>query len=443
MADIAKLPESEDLAEAISEHLELAHYVDIYRRSAERVRYIVFVIVVLSIIVLIAQWNTDDESWRQKRYNKLVEIHNRVAPMPPAAADQSVQKLTDGRYKSRDELHDTLADYRRLGVENVYIVGIPGLGATFDINDLGIFSGIAFSSLLALLAFSVMREYENLYLALFKVRHLHDAGAGEAGGASTANYLYHALAMSQVFSAPPTLAVWHQSYLKRNVPNIVFFIPAFVQSYIVYTNYRTLRVLHFYQRLASKEMFPQYALAILIVLLGILSAIYAEACNYRWRSAFLHVNPAFRRVAPMPWAAWVRLKPLRGRRFGDYLERHLRAQSVQRLKLATDVINKAFEISHTMEIAQEIISYDDISEMSGELKRQATEHADEVCDKYHFVRSEVTSSVLDGKYWQVKAKFHANCVWKPNEAVRTPDPPIAQHKNSPSPAASDVDLSGV
>ncbi|HXA17329.1 MAG TPA: hypothetical protein VN380_10070 [Thermoanaerobaculia bacterium] len=412
MANILKTPESGDLAEAISEHLELAHYVDIYRRSAERVRYVVFVMMVLSIIVLIAQWNTDEQSWRQKRYNRFVEIYNRVANMKPVSADQEVQNSTRSRYKSRDELRDTLADYRRLGVENVYIVGIPGLGATFDVNDLGVFSGIAFVALLALLAFSVMREYENLYLALFKVRHLHDAGAGEEGGASTANYLYHALAMSQVFSAPPTLAVWSQSWLKRNVPNIVFFIPTLVQFYIIYTNYKTLEVLQLYKRLANAEMMPQYILGILIVFLGAFATVYAEACNYRWRSAFIHVNPAFRRVDPMPWIAWVRLKPLRGRRFGDYLERHLRAQAVQRLKLATDTINDVIELAHTVEIDKDSISYLDVGDMCGELKRQAFEIADRECEKYHFVRNEVVSSILDGRLWQVKARFYLSCIRK-------------------------------
>src|SRR5438477_3367966 len=213
-SDLFDPPQTELVSESLYEHLELAHYVEIFRGSADRVRYVIFVIIVFSIVILVAQWNTTDLSWVPQRYRKLNELYDAVRRMPEPAADERVRKQTRARFLSRDDLKENLSEYRKLRVEHVFLVQMPGMGATFDINDLGLFSGITYVLLLLLLLFSLMREHENLYLALFKVRRLHDRPGTIADGESTANYLYHSLAMSQVLSSPPTLAQWRPSSFK-------------------------------------------------------------------------------------------------------------------------------------------------------------------------------------------------------------------------------------
>jgi len=402
--------ELEIAAESLPEHLELNHYVETYRRSAERARYVVVTLMVFSVVMLVAQWNTMEYSWSSKRYQSLTSLYDRARGQPAGTADKTVQTATDGRYQSLHEVAAILDEYRRLRVERVSIFDVPGIGIAIDVNDLGLFSGVANTLLFLLLLFAVMREYENLYLALFKVRRLHDRGAVR-GGESTANYLYHALAMSQVFNAPPTLAQWRQSKTKRDIPHIVFVVPVLVQSYIVYSNYRTASILHWYRRAFVQEMLPQFVLLGIVASLAMIAAIYADAANYRWRSAFLHLNPGLGRVAHIPWTTWVRLRILR-KRWPDYIQRRMWAQVVQRLELTKERVTGIVPVSHVRNIEGHDITFAEIQAMCATLKQHAEEIADRECDEYHFVRVSIKSSVLHHPIWTVTADFHINCTWK-------------------------------
>jgi len=209
MNDFSEPAEVETASERLHEHLELSHYVEVFRNSAERVRRIIFVIMAFSIVMIVAQWNTTCTSWVPRRWNRLNDLAYEAArAKTPVAAAKIVSDGTGGRFRDLEDLKEFLSEYRRLRVERVFLLEIPGVGVTFDVNDLGNFCGAAYLMLLVILVYALMREHENLYLALFKVRRLHDRRDGKPGGESTANYLYHSLAMSQVLNAPPTLAQW-------------------------------------------------------------------------------------------------------------------------------------------------------------------------------------------------------------------------------------------
>ena len=413
----------EAAAESLPEHLELNHYVEIYRRSAERARVIVVTVMVFSVVMLVAQWNATDYSWSFKRYQTMSSWYEGALAQPESTRTQWVQAQTGGRYRSMETLKHALDEYRRIRLERVYVFEVPGIGITLDVNDLGFFSGIAYTLLLLLLLFAVMREYENLYLALFKVRRLHDRGVTR-GGESTANYLYHALAMSQVFSAPPTLAQWRPSVAKRNIPAIVFLVPVLVQGYIVYTNYKTDYVLRWFQVVFNREMTPQYIFLGIVVVLAGLAAIYADASNYRWRSAFLHLNPALDRVAPIPWPVWIRLRLFR-KRWSDHLERRMWAQVVQRLRLTTETVTTVIQVDYEIDVTARDISFAQIQEMCRELHNKAKDKAKLQCRHFRFVRVAIESSELDvprkddddqpyhakrAAKWTVKANFLVSCV---------------------------------
>src|SRR3954470_23866376 len=138
-------------------------------------------------------------------------------------------------------MQDLLAEYSKLRLERELFPHIPILGITFDVNDLGLFCGMAYVLLLLLLLFSLMREHEHLHLALFKVRRLHDDSRNRGGGESRANYLYHALAMSQVLNSPPTLASWKPSRFKTVTLSLIFFLPVAMELFIVVVDWSTLR----------------------------------------------------------------------------------------------------------------------------------------------------------------------------------------------------------
>ena len=408
-------PALNQVSEVLHQHLELSHYVETYRQSTERVRWVIFVLMVLSVVVLVAQWNTASASWLRHRLDKLSDVAIATKSLAEPTADKTVLQMTKGRFHTRSQLDDMLTAYRGAVVERVILFEIPGIGVTFDINDLGLFSGVAFSLLLLLLVFALMREYENLYLALFKVRRLHDAQTPPAGGESTANYLYHALAMSQVFGAPPTLAVWRPSLLKRAVPSIVFLLPAAIQGYIIYTNYKTLEIASSYD-VPPSVMFPQYILLVSVCVLAAVATAYASASNYRWRSGFLHVNPSYKRVEALPWSVWLRL-PFRSKSFGGHLQRRLSAQLVQRLRVTRDRVNGIVRVQHSVEISGKDISYGELQQMCQELRRRAEGIAERDCEEYHFLRANVISSVLHDVTWKVKAEFEVRCKFKdaPND----------------------------
>jgi hypothetical protein len=440
MQDGIPAPELRDasaqLIEVLHQHLELPHYVETYRQSTERVRWIIFVLMVLSVVVLLMQWNTYKMSWLHYRMSKLAEVAD-AAKQRPNEDDADFARRADlalaastlkNRFQTSADLAATRDAYRSAVVDRLMLFEVPGIGVTLDINDLGLFSGVAFSLLLLLLVFALMREYENLYMALFKVRHLHDAKMPgvdalnqhiqHVGGDSTANFLYHALAMSQVFSAPPTLAVWRPSLLKRWAPSIVFLFPAVIQSFVIGTNFATLPVAEAYG-VPWTAMIPQCVLEITVVALAIVAIIYANACNYRWRSAFLHINPSYKRVEAVPWAVWVRMW-FRQSLFGDHLQRRLSGQLVHQLRVEQDRIDDTIEVEEQLEIIIKRtikpdddvaiagdISYEELQKMSRGLRDKANAEA---ALKYptgviKLLHASVTSSVLDGEVWRAKAQF--------------------------------------
>jgi len=391
--------------EALHEHLELAHYIEVFRASSEYVRRIIFIILVFSIVMLVAQWNTTDASWVPRRYDGLKQLYERVKHNPESQADAVIAKHTNGRLASREELLATLEEYRRHRVEKVLLLEIPGLGVTFDINDLGNFCGVAYALLLILLVLALIREHENLYLALFKVRRLHDRDKHKGDGESKANYLYHALAMSQVLSSPPTLAQWSQPFAKRALLNSVLFVPALVQGYIIYVNVVTLFVARAYGSTA-KVMLPQYAFFLINVILGILALLYAEACNHRWKSAFLYINPALKYIQSQPWPLWVKRPTSLPK---DPLQRHLWAQAISKLTLARELADETITVKHAITLGRPMISYGDVVQMCREIEAEAAQQAHEACESFHVLKGNIVASELNGSVWEVAADFDIRC----------------------------------
>ncbi len=409
LPEFLHLPEAETRPEALHEHLELSHYVETFRGSAERVRYVTYIIVIFSIVVLVAQWNTTDQSWIAQRYTKLNNLYEITKiTQNETAANAEVQKNTNHKFSSLDELKESLDDYRKSRIERVMLIEIPGLGVTFDVNDLGLFSGIAYVLLLLLLLFSLMREHENLHLALFKVRRLHDRSSRISNGESTANYLYHSLVMNQVFSSPPTLAQWQSSTTKKLMLSLVFLIPSIVQFYITDINRRTLPIAESYGD-SAYVMLPQYILLLMIIIMGGLAAIYAEACNKRLTSAFHYINPSFEHVESMPWRTWVRLAP---KGLHDPLQRRLKAQVIEKLTVSTRQIGGIIPVKHTIPLKKEHISHAEVVQMCQELKGIADDKAREACESHELVAADVTSSTLDGNSWKVEVRFSICCTWK-------------------------------
>jgi hypothetical protein len=392
-------------SETLHEHLELSHYIDVFRGSAEYVRRVIFVMLVFSVLILIAQWNTTSASWIPRRSKSLRALDVRASALnDKTAADALVALETNQRYLTLEDLQTNVHEYTKQRIERVVLVEIPGLGVTFDVNDLGNFCGIAYALILIFLVLALVREHENLVLALFKVGRLHERDGEKKGdGESRANYLYHALAMSQVLNSPPTLAQWAQPAIKRVLLNVVLFIPVVVETYIVVTNFMTMDVLHFYHA-SPMVMGPQVILLAVNLGLTWIAHRYAQSCDHRWNSAFFLVNPALRAVAAPPWRVWVkRPAALHATEVQDH---HLRTQLVAKLKLAHEQRAGSVPVTHAEVVhSAGTISHSEIHRMCTAMEAKAVEDAADEQGQRHVFNGQITSSVLDGKDWLVTAVF--------------------------------------
>lgn len=341
-------------SETFYEHFELSHYIDTFRVSAERVRRLVFIIAVFSVVMSTALWNSTPASWMGARR---LEHYRALRQLTPA----QLAIETHGRL-DHAELENRIREYSRLRTEKVFLPQIPGVGVVFDINDLGNFCGLAYFLLLALLFFSVIREHEHLYLSLFKVRRLHDEKRGGTSGESQANYLYHALAMSQVLCMPPTLAQWKPSRLQRlAVPYIIFTFPIVVELAIFFFDWSTAPGEH------PLIMIPEGIFMLLNLACCFMCYRYSLDFNHMWAGAFRHINPSYEYVERR---SLLRVFHFRRSSSQAHMERRLRAQAVAALNVDAQP-DTLLPLASQAFIADKVISNTEIERMCAELERQA------------------------------------------------------------------------
>ncbi|MFN0036788.1 MAG: hypothetical protein ACKVUS_17130 [Saprospiraceae bacterium] len=119
---------------------------------------------------------------------------------------------------SRQEFEYALENLMEAKTENFTLVRMPILGVSFDINYLGIISGLIFSALMALLYLSMVRENRNL-----KTLFQHGLQDKDTDG----RRLYELLSMYQVLTVPQKLyRPDNKSDLRtRNIIEVVFWFP--------------------------------------------------------------------------------------------------------------------------------------------------------------------------------------------------------------------------
>lgn len=277
-------------------NLEIREYIDAFKASSDRARYVIYVNAVVSLLILVCTWNTTALSWSRQGVDR--------------AEGTYMQQTVNPVQRDRARL------YRDTALPRIWFVPVPGLGVNIHVNDLGILGGVMLLILSALLCLSMVRQHENLYLALFKVRRLCEYERGKChDGESMSNFLYHSLAMGQVLNYPPTLARWTHGYRNRlagGVRWIVLCLPLLVHGTVVGYNFATYHIARqAWGPVAKVRMSAQVVLFALIATACLLAGIYSRACNYRWRAAFNLINPGLKQVEPRPWLDWVRLRQSR------------------------------------------------------------------------------------------------------------------------------------
>jgi hypothetical protein len=293
---------------------ELDQYVDAFRISSTRSRVALYIVIIATALIGVTNYNVQPWSWPRLRmatwFKYRVWETKAATPKEPAvmAADPVIPKLImNGDPGLLQQARD---EFGKQFVARTVFTSSPIPGVSIDVNDLGVLGGGALTLLMLVLLVCLMREHENLYLALYKVRQFarfrnHEHGSSEA------NLLYHALVMSQVLASPPTLARWRNRGTLRHF-GLIYVLPLGVYLWVVRTNYGTLDVATEYvgATIANRYMDTQYVIAGILGILTVLSWLNSRAMSERWITAFRAINPVRERLPQMSVIEWLRV-PMR------------------------------------------------------------------------------------------------------------------------------------
>lgn len=393
---------------------DTTQYVNALRSSSDRARHVLYLVIVATVLIFIANRNIQQDSWPRRRLDTWYAYARNdgagTPKPPPQIANGDVERLK----AIREEY------VKQFAARSVFNAS-PLPGVSIDVNDLGLIGGIALSFLMFVLVASIAREHENLHLALYKVRLLLlEEKHNRARGDSRANLLYHALAMTQVLNAPPTLARWQQ-HPAFSVARLVFMVPFCVYAWVVWGEVTSSDVSYAYGVNIEPIIKLELGCAALIFLLGLLAWLHSIAMSGRWVRAFFRVNPG-RAVVAQPWISeWLQII-LSNKR------------DVARQRTINNLVDALFlNVSSTAVIPiqparirckRKLISRWDLRRMHCKLVKNGIEAAESQCEKGAFGKLSklldfsVASSVLEGQLWTVTGAW-TFCYEPKTEGVAT------------------------
>ncbi len=323
------------------EEYEFDTFIRSLEISSDRVRHVVIISIVASVLVFAAYRRTDLTGWWNSRISiahtlqgaKFLDevkgsqaVNNLFGGKVPTGSAE-IEKVLDSCQRRilpaercaqieayfwsqiKGHTSSSFASYsdelERKNVSEVLWVEVPFLGIRFDVNDLGTFSAIGLSIIAITLLYSMVRHHENLYLCLWKVRRVAEAENRYDDGQSKANFFYHAMAMTQVFSRPPTLARWGGRWRGKLVPIVLFVIPLLVQGLVFRNDILTERTgtLYSAELVAGTQKLHLLFGAILLIT-TILTIVFSFASEVRWHNTFFEINPGYLNIKPIGYLNW-------------------------------------------------------------------------------------------------------------------------------------------
>lgn len=212
----------------IANTLDLKDYLETTGNASKRTRLATIVLVVACVLSFVGFLNSLRAGWMLGRLHAAKDPHH----------DYVKQKLgfdpevTDQRYI---DFYNSLS---RAYIENAMIVRIPFFGASFDINDLGLLSGIGFVTILLMLRFSLRNEMVSLNLAFKAAMEVgkNDPKQLEA--------FYDLLAMRMVLTLPNmehASVSWDmpRAEVLPTISKLIYFSPFIVYSFLGCQDYIT------------------------------------------------------------------------------------------------------------------------------------------------------------------------------------------------------------
>ena len=341
----------------LPQEFQIDHYVAALREATARVRYILITLTVAIILIFVGFCNSRENGWFNSRLEvaraaadawgpdttdlntvldglkvEIREVETRRGEGEDSSpsnsysmtlntgltTEHSVDSYTDeemreriGRWlnsrhiSSRSSIEDLIRVMETSRAENSTVMRIPILGLAFDINDLGLFSGVSFVILKSMLAFGFSRYHEDQFLALWKVRRICEQENRPSQEGSVANLIYHSLAMAQVFSKPPSLAR-PEGGNGKSLSKIILIGPIFIQCLIFYLDSETIDVGKTFDNISTTISLATQALCIVLVFFLTLACwAYIRSSEKRWRQTFFSINPSYRKFRQPSWLEWV------------------------------------------------------------------------------------------------------------------------------------------
>lgn len=198
----------------------LSQYINSTRESTDRTRRILLIMIVASILVGTACWNSRKSGWVHSRLEMAKAMDKILNPQfnaPPDGVPTAPLVTADGlppgeevlyknatdsikkNHRTANEVHQNLFWTQKVRTDQLSQVQVPFLGISFDVNDLGLLGGVTFIVLLIWVNYSLWHYSNNLKLTFDFARQLKS-------NEDDPNLLYHtyqSLAMYQVLTIPP------------------------------------------------------------------------------------------------------------------------------------------------------------------------------------------------------------------------------------------------
>lgn len=292
---------------------EVNLYVDSFVTSSNRVRYAIITITIASILLFVGHHNSEPDSWFNSRLKLAnVALHARVWESKPGVLkgeQETARQWAEARgFRSEAEIWEHIKNLDDARTNRLLLLEVPFFGVNHDVNDLGFFGSIALLVLMLMLTFSMARQHENLYLALWRVRRVFDAEGKVESAKSQANLIYHVLAMSQQFSQPPTLARW-KAMKPRGMSRLLLPLPLVVQVFCFVRDWKTRHLGRMVNPRATNLSLNMQMIALLLVFVMVVACfLYTRSNDLRWKASFHRLNPSYENLAQPSWFEWVQLR---------------------------------------------------------------------------------------------------------------------------------------
>lgn len=283
----------------------LHQYTQAAKESTDRTRKILLLMIVASILMFAAYWNSRSWGWTSSRLalakatfdildNEKQRMKNPSYPelkTPPGEEklyDNAREYIKDWPSRTWYQAQESVFWSQKIRTEQVGQIQVPVLGISFDVNDLGMLGGFTLIVLLLWVNYSLWHQSNNFKLAF---DFAESVGAKELDREGKNRILYHTyqdMAMHQVLTIPPRpgsdvppgskpdrFNVWI-----RKASKLLYALPLIVHTTVVANDWLTIKT----------GMRVNLKGTIIILTTGTifwcLIAILTFLCFYMWRKTY-------------------------------------------------------------------------------------------------------------------------------------------------------------